>query len=60
MPAGHLDGLALTASDLGWTWGIGALVEGPAEALALVATGRPDGLGDLVGPGVDALTRRLA
>lgn len=60
VPAGRLDGLTLRASDLGWTHGSGDLVEGPAEALALVATGRPDGLADLVGPGVDALARRLA
>lgn len=58
MPAGRLAGLALAASDLGWTWG-GALVEGPAEALALVMTGRAAALADLQGPGVETLRGRL-
>lgn len=59
VPAGRLAGLALTASDLGWTWGVGALVEGPAEALALVMTGRAAALADLQGPGVETLRGSL-
>ena len=36
--------------------GNGPLVSGPADALMLAITGRPDALRDLTGDGVDALT----
>ena len=35
-----LSGLELRANDLDWSCGTGALVSGPAQALALVACGR--------------------
>jgi uncharacterized protein (TIGR03083 family) len=35
-----LSGVELRADDLDWSWGSGALVTGPAQALALVAAGR--------------------
>jgi hypothetical protein len=44
------------ADDVDWACGIGAEVAGPAEALTLVMTGRPAGLGDLTGPGLPTLT----
>lgn len=44
------------ATDLEWSHGNGPLVSGPADALMLAITGRPDALRDLTGDGVDALT----
>ncbi len=35
-----LSGVQLRADDLDWSWGSGALVAGPAQALVLVAAGR--------------------
>lgn len=51
-----LDGLRLVATDLDWTYGSGATVEGPAEALIMALAGRPvqadvsgDGVAELLG-----------
>jgi uncharacterized protein (TIGR03083 family) len=56
------DGLRFEADDLDWTHGdaSGALVRGPAAAIAHVMSGRTAGLADLSGPGVDELRRRFA
>ncbi|GAA4319194.1 maleylpyruvate isomerase family mycothiol-dependent enzyme [Klenkia terrae] len=55
---GRLAGLHLVADD-GWSWGAGADVTGPAEALALAVSGRPVALADLAGDGVPVLRDRL-
>ena len=55
----RVTGLRLVATDVAWTYGSGTEVTGPAEALALVMTGRRVGLADLAGPGLTTLTARL-
>lgn len=52
-------GLRVEATDLHWAVGNGPVVSGPGEALLLALTGRPGGLSELDGPGVDALCARL-
>lgn len=59
VPAGRLDGLALRASDQDWSWGEGAEVSGPSEALAMALSGRAVALADLDGPGVATLRERV-
>lgn len=49
-----LDGLALSATDLDWSAGSGAAVEGPAEALMMGMAGRAV-LDELSGDGVERL-----
>jgi hypothetical protein len=56
----RLAGLALSATDLPFSFGSGAAVNGPAEALLLAMTGRPIALGDLTGDGVAVLRARIA
>jgi len=57
----RLAGLALTATDTGWTGGTGSSpVHGPTIDLLLVATGRPSGLDRLDGPGIRSLQDRFA
>jgi uncharacterized protein (TIGR03083 family) len=58
-PRRRLAGLRLEATDLRWSWGTGALLTGPAEALMMAATGRRAALADLDGPGVRLLAARL-
>ncbi len=58
VPDGMLDGLRLTATDQQWSWGTGANVEGPSEALAMAISGRTVALADLDGPGVERLRSR--
>jgi uncharacterized protein (TIGR03083 family) len=53
------DGLALAATDVDWSYGSGPKVQGPAEALMLVMSGRRAGLSDLDGDGVPVLKERL-
>lgn len=60
IPAGRLDGLALRATDQDWSWGEGAEVSGPSEALAMALSGRPVALTDLGGPGMATLRERVA
>jgi len=60
VPPGRLTGLALHATDASWSAGAGAAVEGPAEALAMAATGRAEALHELTGPGRDELASRLS
>jgi uncharacterized protein (TIGR03083 family) len=59
VPKRRVDGLALRATDQDWTWGSGADVSGPSEALAMAVAGRPDALRDLTGPGVTVLRGRI-
>jgi uncharacterized protein (TIGR03083 family) len=53
-------GLRLQATDVGWSHGDGPEVDGPGEAILLVASGRPVALDELSGEGVDTLRSRLA
>ncbi|MGH3352606.1 MAG: maleylpyruvate isomerase family mycothiol-dependent enzyme [Nocardioides sp.] len=59
-PAGRIDGLALRAHDQDWSWGSGAEVAGPSEAIAMALAGRSVALADLSGPGVTTLRERIA
>jgi uncharacterized protein (TIGR03083 family) len=58
-PRRRLGGLHLEATDLSWSWGSGATLAGPAEALMMALTGRRAALADLDGPGVRVLAARL-
>jgi len=58
-PRRRLAGLRLEATDLAWSWGAGPALAGPAEALMMAACGRRAALGDLDGPGVRVLAKRL-
>jgi hypothetical protein len=53
-------GLTLRATDTDLVVGDGPEVEGPAIALLLATSGRPAGLADLSGPGVDVLAERIS
>ena len=59
VPKGRLDGLRLAATDTDWSHGDGAEVRGPGASLALAMTGRPNGLADLDGEGVELLPARI-
>lgn len=59
VPKHRLDGLSLRATDQDWTWGSGAEICGPSEALALAVSGRTVALEDLSGSGIDPLRIRL-
>jgi uncharacterized protein (TIGR03083 family) len=52
-------GLTLRATDTGWSYGDGPVVEGPAMSLLMVTAGRPAYLDDLSGQGLHELRRRL-
>jgi uncharacterized protein (TIGR03083 family) len=58
VPAGRLDGLRLVATDLGWSYGLGPEVRGPAEALMLAVAGRKIVSDELVGDGIPKLADR--
>lgn len=58
-PKRRFAGLGLTATDQDWTWGTGAPVAGPSEALAMSMSGRAVALTDLEGDGVEVLRQRL-
>jgi uncharacterized protein (TIGR03083 family) len=55
----RLKGLHLVSTDSAWTHGSGAQVRGSELDLLLTASGRPDGLRGLIGPGVELLHERL-
>jgi uncharacterized protein (TIGR03083 family) len=55
----RIRGLTLTATDLDWTTGEGPVVAGPGEALVLALAGRRGITGELSGPGVTELARRI-
>jgi uncharacterized protein (TIGR03083 family) len=52
-------GLRLKATDVDWSVGEGALVEGPIEAIVMALMGRSPALADLSGDGVETLRSRL-
>jgi uncharacterized protein (TIGR03083 family) len=52
-------GLRLVATDLDWSAGDGAVVEGPAEPLLMAMAGRRDVVGELAGPGQPTLAARI-
>lgn len=52
-------GLELVATDATWSAGEGPQVRGPVVDLLLAVAGRPAGLAELSGPGVDRLAERL-
>ncbi|HKF18250.1 MAG TPA: hypothetical protein VKF14_13780 [Candidatus Dormibacteraeota bacterium] len=52
-------GLSLRASDVAWSAGRGPEVAEPLASIILAITGRPMGLDDLYGEGLDALRTRL-
>ncbi len=58
-PARHLRGLRLVADDVGWSRGSGAEIHGPVLSLLLLSTGRPAGLADLGGPGLERAHARF-
>jgi uncharacterized protein (TIGR03083 family) len=58
-PARRLRGIRLVATDADWSRGDGLELRGPVEALLLLSTGRPAGLADLDGPGLETARRRV-
>jgi uncharacterized protein (TIGR03083 family) len=52
-------GVTLTATDADFSIGTGPVVEGPAVALMLAATGREPALAELAGPGLETLAARF-
>jgi uncharacterized protein (TIGR03083 family) len=59
-PARRLRGVRLVADDVDWTRGAGTELRGPILSLLLVSTGRPAGLSELSGPGLEAARSRMA
>lgn len=55
VPPKDIEGLRLEATDIDWSWGDGALVSGPAEALLLGINRRLDVRDELTGDGVTQL-----
>ncbi len=55
----RLADISLTASDVAWQAGTGDEVRGPVTSLLLLATGRPAGLDDVEGAGVELVRRRM-
>ena len=53
-----IDGLRLTATDIGWSYGSGPSVEGPGEALLMSLAGRP-ALSELGGDGIETFINNL-
>lgn len=58
VPYRRLNGVRFVATDLEWSHGSGAVVEGPAQQLALAVFGRIRATTDLAGDGVDVLAKR--
>ena len=56
---GRIRGLRLVATDFDWAAGKGAEVSGPGEALLMAMAGRGAALGELSGPGLPVLARRV-
>lgn len=55
----RVKGLTLTATDVGFSFGDGPSVKGPAVALLLAASGRSAALDELYGPGAGLLIDRI-
>ena len=53
-------GIRFSATDVGWEYGQGLEVSGPADALIMAIGGRPVGLAQLSGDGVSVLQSRMA
>ena len=49
----------LVATDVDWTFGRGAELRGPGEALLMTVAGRRTAVGELSGPGQERVARRL-
>lgn len=58
-PKRNVAGLRLKSTDVEWQAGDGPVVEGPAEAIVMAASGRKAGLAELHGEGVEVLRRRI-
>jgi uncharacterized protein (TIGR03083 family) len=54
-----LRGVRLVASDLPFAFGIGAVAEGPAEAILMTIAGRTDAISELSGPGQARMAARI-
>ena len=59
VPKGRTSGLRVRATDQDWSYGDGADIQGPSEALALAILGRAAAFSDLSGEGVALLRGRL-
>jgi len=55
----RIAGLTLKATDTEYQVGTGPVVEGPVMSLLMAAGGRKAALGDLTGPGLEILAKRL-
>lgn len=55
----RIRGLQLAATDVDWTHGSGPEVTGAGEALLMAMSGRRAVIGELTGPGLTTLARRL-
>ncbi|WIM90321.1 maleylpyruvate isomerase family mycothiol-dependent enzyme [Candidatus Mycobacterium wuenschmannii] len=55
----RIRGLRVAANDIDWQHGDGPEVTGPAEALLMAMTGRPDAVAQLSGAGVATLAGRI-
>jgi len=53
-------GLSFTATDMAWSFGSGARVQGPGGAILMAINGRSQAVADLDGDGVDLLARPIA
>lgn len=58
VPKGRTSGLRVLATDQDWSYGDGAQVQGPSEALALAILGRVAAFSDVSGEGVALLRGR--
>lgn len=56
----RMRGITWTADDVEWAFGSGPPVTGPAEALIMLASGRPAALDETLGDGLSVIRRRLA
>lgn len=57
--AWRLRGVRVTATDVGWSYGLGPEVRGPGEAVLMAMAGRRGAAADLEGPGASRLVQRL-
>jgi uncharacterized protein (TIGR03083 family) len=55
----RIAGIKLSATDMDWTWGDGAEVSGPGEAILMAMNGRTTALDDLSGDGLATLRSRF-
>jgi uncharacterized protein (TIGR03083 family) len=55
----NAEGLRLAPNDIGWEYGAGPEVAGPAEAVLMACAGRGVALDELEGPGLETLRARV-